>query len=92
MDYDFRITVLEKELAHAREMQALTRSRVDAHDTGFAHVKDALSGTSERLDRIESLLEQVAGNLNILTGDVKMLAGNVDALVAALLRQHPNGH
>lgn len=77
MDYEFRI-MLEKELAHAREIQALLGGRLDTHDTSFEHVKDALVAPSERFDRIESILERLAGKVDSLTG-------KVDALVAALL-------
>lgn len=78
MDYDSRITELELELAHARAMQAFTRGRVDAHDLSFKHLK--------------TLMDELTANVNTLTGAVQLLAGNVNALVAALLRQHPNGH
>ena len=76
-DYEFRITMLEKETAHLREMKDLHSARMDAHQNS--------------LDTIEGLLRENSRQLVDLTGTVTVLAGKVDALVSALLRDHSNG-
>ena len=77
MNYEFEIQKLDLELRHMREMQAIYRERVDAHEQGLEH-------TGTRLAAVESALETVAVDLKVLTT-------NVNALVAALLREHKNG-
>jgi hypothetical protein len=78
MDYEFRILVAEKELAHLREMHALMRSHIDAHDASF-------TAAIGRFDRIETNLEKLS-LLQIQTE--QKLQGLIDALV----REHSNGH
>ena len=53
MDYEFRIQVAEKELAHLREMHSLMRSHIDTHDASF-------EAAIKRFDRIEANLENVS--------------------------------
>ena len=77
VDYEFRILMLEKETAHLREMKDLHSARMDAHQGS--------------LDTIEGLLRENSCQLVTLTANVNTLAGKVDALVSALLREHPNG-
>jgi hypothetical protein len=77
MDYEFRILLAERELAHLKEMQALQRAHLDTHDRSF-------EAAGERLNRIESLLEQTAQS-QVRTQ--KML----EDFVAILARSHGNG-
>lgn len=78
MNYEWEIQKLELELKHMREMQAIYRERVDAHDKGLEYA-------GNRLAAIESTLETVAS-------DLKLLTTNVNQLVAVLLREHSNGN
>jgi hypothetical protein len=78
MDYEFKILLLEKETAHLREMQALTRAHVDVHDTTLAS--------------LEQIALRTERNLEAISAHVEALAAKLEALVAALLREHPNGH
>ena len=77
MDYEFRIMLLEKELAHYREMQAIVRERQDTSDA--------------RHERSESLMEAVGAALLSVITNLDKLSDKVDALVSALLREHTNG-
>jgi chromosome segregation ATPase len=83
-NYEFRIKVLEAELAHVREMYAIHRAALEDHDTGLEY-------TGNRMAALEAALETLTANMNTLTTNVNTLAGKVDALVSALLREHPNG-
>lgn len=92
MDYEYRILLLEKDLAHAREMQQIMRGRMDTHDTGFEHLKNGMIDARERLDRIEINVEAISTKMDALTDNVNKLTNTVNSLVTALLREHPNGH
>jgi hypothetical protein len=76
-DYEFRILTLEKEAQHWREMQELGRVRLDM--------------TDDRQTATENLLRENSLQLRDLTGKVDALVVKLDALVAALLREHLNG-
>jgi hypothetical protein len=84
MNYEFTIRRLEAELAHVREMEAINRDHVLTLDEGHKY-------TGDRLARIEASLESVTSDLKIIAVDLKTLTGNMDRLVKALLREHPNG-
>src|SRR4030095_3982799 len=51
MDYEWRIMLLEKDLAHYREMQTLVRERLDTHDQHLDGINRYAKGTNERLPR-----------------------------------------
>jgi hypothetical protein len=84
MNYDVRIRELEAELAHVREMQAIHRDHLRSLEEGHDY-------TGTRLAAIETSLETLTANVTALTGTVNHMAANVDRLVSALLREHPNG-
>jgi hypothetical protein len=77
MDYEFRIKLAEKELAHLKEMQDIMRTHQDVHDASFAAVNTTL-------DRIEGILEKLS---------VAQLATEqkLQSLIDVLLRDHSNG-
>ena len=77
MDYEFRIKIAEKELAHLREMQTLYRARADAHDASLAAL-DTLTG------RIEANLEQI-------TAAQLVTERKLQNLIDILVREHGNG-
>ena len=77
MNYEFEIRRLNAELAHVREMEAINRDHVQVLDEGHGY-------TGTRLATIEATLET-------LTKDLALLTTNVNALVAALLKEHKNG-
>jgi hypothetical protein len=77
MNYKFTIRRLEAELAHVREMEAINRDHVNVLDEGHAY-------TGNRLAAIEAALDR-------LTADLGVLTSNVNTLVMALMREHPNG-
>jgi hypothetical protein len=72
MDYEFRIKLAEKELAHLREMHDLHRNRMDANEQGF--------------ESLRAIVERTAANLDVLTVQVSRLEAKIDTLVDALLR------
>jgi hypothetical protein len=76
MDYEFRILVAEKELAHLREMQKLNAGRLDVADT--------------RLDRIQELVLKTAETVDTLTANVNALSIKIDTLVDAMFRSRSN--
>ena len=77
IDYEFTIKRLERELAHAREMQKMQEAHLDTHDRSIEALGTVTSVMDERLEKI--------------TIDLEILTGNVKALVEALLRQPHNG-
>ncbi|MBV9269171.1 MAG: hypothetical protein JO061_23580 [Acidobacteriaceae bacterium] len=77
IDYQFRIKVAERELAHLREMQAIQQAHLDAHDCSF----EAVGG---RLDRIEADLAAAAANLN----EVRPALKNLSEIIT---HEHRNG-
>jgi hypothetical protein len=85
IDYEFKIRLLEKDLQHYREMQALMRERMDTHQLNFDHIAAGLIGAGERLARIEAIVEATTANINTLSA-------KIDKLVDAMLRNNPNGH
>jgi chromosome segregation ATPase len=91
VDYEFRIKVAERELAHLREMQALTQAHLDAHDKSFNAVE-------ARFERIDAYLEKIAqaqvrteANLVVLTDRLTDLSQKFNGLIDALTREHGNG-
>jgi chromosome segregation ATPase len=91
MDYEFHILMAEKELAHLREMQALTRPHVEAHD-------NSLKAADGRFERIDGYLEQIAANqarteANLARTDIQLatLAERFNSLIDALTRERGNG-
>ena len=84
MDYEYRILLLEKELTHLREMKDLAGRRMDAQDDRATAAIDLIHATTEKL-------KETVEHLNTLTLHVETLSVKVDALVSALLRDHPNG-
>lgn len=84
MDYEFHILLAEKELAHLREMQALTRSHVEAHDGSCKAVE-------ARFERIDGYLEQIAVNLARTEVNLAALSEKFNGLIDALTREHGNG-
>jgi predicted nucleic acid-binding Zn-ribbon protein len=84
MDYEYQITLLEKELAHYKEMQSLIRQHLDAHDASFEAV-------GNRMDRIEANLDRAA-SLSVSTeAKIQAVSEKLDRLVDVLLRSHKNG-
>jgi outer membrane protein TolC len=91
MDYEFHILMAEKELAHLRQMQALTQSHVEAHDNSFEAVE-------RRFERIDGYLEQIAANqarteanLARTEANLAALSEKFNGLIDALTREHGNG-
>lgn len=67
MDIDYRIQLLEKDLAHAREMRVLMQARMDAHgdllDRLLQGSTERFQQAEQRLDRIEALVEKLVTGL-----------------------------
>ncbi len=85
MDYEFRIQVAEKELAHLREMQRLMRSNLDAHDASF-------DAAIKRFERIEANLESVSAMQKTLSTAQLVTEQKMQGLIDLLVREHANGH
>lgn len=84
IDYEYRITVAEKELAHLREMQALARAHREAHDQPFAAV-------ATRMERIEDNLDKATAILKDLSVAQKVTEQKFQGLIDILVREHSNG-
>ena len=85
MDYEFRILLAEKELAHLREMHGLMRTHIDVHDTGF-------KAAEERFERIEGNLERTNTTLAETALLQKVTEQKLQSLIDLLVREHSNGH
>jgi chromosome segregation ATPase len=72
MDYEFKIHMLERELAHCKEMQQLMQAQAEAHDR-------SITALSPRLERIEANLEALSG-LTVVIGE--KLSALIDSLHA----------
>ncbi len=68
MDYEFKIKVLEKELAHFREMQALFQSHEEAHDTSIDSVLERVEKNLDRLSAAQLITEQKITESNRYSG------------------------
>jgi len=97
MDFDWRIRMLDKELAHYREMQELMRSRLDTHDNSIEAIVDALvraatsqEQTNETVKTLAETVKTLAGDLKILADTVGVLAQKVSGLIDAM-RAGTNG-
>jgi hypothetical protein len=84
VDYEFSIKLCEKELIHLREMQALKRAHVDAHDATF----DAAAG---RMDRIETNLERTEATAGQVAEMQKVTEQKLQGLIEVLAREHSYG-
>jgi prefoldin subunit 5 len=80
MDFEWKIRMLEKELAHYREMQELMRSRLDTHDNGIQVIVDTLASVAKSQDRAAKTQEQTNETMNTLAGDLKILSETVSVL------------
>jgi archaellum component FlaC len=80
MDFDFRIRLLEKELAHYREMQDLVRARLDTHDNSIEAIADALVRLTKSQEQTNESVKTVAESIKTLAGDLKILADTVGVL------------
>lgn len=89
--YEFRIKVAERELAHLREMQALTDLHLDAHDRSLKAVEERFERIEAYLDRTEANLVIITGNLTALTERLTDLSPKFSGLIDALAREHGNG-
>lgn len=84
MDYEFQIRLAEKELAHLKEMQAIMRSHIDAHDASFQVM-------SERFERIEANLEKITTSQVRTELNLAGIAEKFNGLIDLLTREHGNG-
>ena len=91
IDYEFTIRRLEKELIHYREMQEIQRSHIDAHDRSIEALHAIADRTERNLDKLAGDLQKLADDLDKQSTNIDKLTANMNALVDALLREHPNG-
>ena len=84
MNIDYQIAWLEKELAHAREIQAIMRSRMDAHGSTLEVIRDALKGSADRFGEVEKRFKFAEERLD-------RIEDMVEKLVRGLLRDDPRG-
>ena len=85
MDYEYRIQLAEKELAHYREMQTILRSHQDAHDR-------SIEGLKTIQQRTEANLEKLSVAQLVTEARLESLGKALEAFIAALAREHSNGH
>ncbi len=85
MDYEFRIKLAETELAHLREMHALTRLHLDGHDRSIEEI-------ASRTGRIEANLEKLTEAQLVTEVQMQALQIGLKSLIDAIAREHRNGH
>jgi chromosome segregation ATPase len=92
MDYEWKILMLDKEVAHLREMKDLGRGRMDAHGASIEALHGYLNAIAGNLKETTESLSKTAVTVEAISTRVESLSVKLDALVEALLREHPNGH
>jgi hypothetical protein len=90
MDFEFKIRMLDKELAHYREMQELMRSRLDTHDSGIDAIVETFARAASIQEQTNETVKTLAGDLKILADTVGVLAQKVTGLIDAM-RAGTNG-
>jgi len=90
VDYEFRIKLLETELAHMREMQQLGRERQDTADGRLDLTKVLIDNLVIIATRNNESIGRNTESIAMLTEKIDKLTTNVNNLVGALLRQNPN--
>lgn len=85
MDYEWRIQIAEKELAHLREMQTLAHAHQDTTDQNV-HI------LGNRMDRVEADLAETAANLKEASNLAKVTQQKLTELINALHGGQRNGH
>jgi hypothetical protein len=78
VDYEFKIRMLEREIAHLKEMQQLQSGRLDIHDRGFDAVHETLAETGRMLRQSALELEEMRG---IVRESQVMLKQLLDAML-----------
>jgi hypothetical protein len=91
VDYEYRILLAEKELAHLREMQQLREQHHDTPDLRLDKIQKILHETTAAIASLAAQAITGRADLQTLGDHVDALTGRIDALVKALLREHPNG-
>jgi hypothetical protein len=84
MDYEWRIKLAERELAHLKELQGITRAHFDV--TGQAR---ETFGTT--LERIEDNLEKLSAGVRQLQAAQLVTEQKLQNLIEILAREHANG-
>jgi len=91
IDYEWKIQMLETELAHYKHMQEMMKARLDTHDSSFAGIENVFAriaavqaATDEKLDRTAALQQETAETVKVIAEKLK---GLIDAL-----RHGSNGH
>ena len=85
MDYEFRIKLLEKETAHLKEMQEISRER---HDTS----EERLTLMQEILGAVTSRIQEVVEVQNQLAVDQRVTEQKLQQLIDLMIRGQQNGH
>lgn len=66
MDYELRIAMAERELAHLKEMQKLEQARLDAHDTSLAAFQARHAQAVEDHDREMKELRAIVMEIGVM--------------------------
>lgn len=91
IDYEWQIRMLEKDLAHAKEMQALARVRMDAHDTSIGAIEGYLGRiAAAQAATDEKLAQLAAGHAQLAAGQAELQA--IVKTFIDSLRRGGNGH
>jgi chromosome segregation ATPase len=90
MEFEWKIRMLDKELAHYREMQELMRSRLDTHDNSIEAIVEAFARAATSQEQTNEIVKTLAGDLKILADTVAVLAQKVTGLIDAM-RAGTNG-
>jgi len=85
VDYEFRIKLLEKETAHLKEMQEISRER---HDTS----EERLTLMQEILGAVTSRIQEVVEVQNQLAVDQRVTEQKLQQLIDLMIRGQQNGH
>jgi hypothetical protein len=84
MDFEWKIRMLEKQLAHYHEMQELMPSRLDTHDNRLEAIIDTLARAGKIQEQTNQTVKTLAADLKMLSETVGVLAQKVSGLIDAL--------
>jgi hypothetical protein len=85
VDYEFRIKLLERETAHLKEMQEISRDRHDTHDERLTLIQQILGAVSSRIQEVVEVQNQLAV-------DQRVTEQKLQQLIDVLLGGQQNGH
>jgi hypothetical protein len=92
VDYEFRIKSLERETAHLKEMQELSRERHDTSDERLTLIQEILATVGQRLQELVGAQNNLFIAQEKLTLDQSVTEQKLQQLIDIIIRGQQNGH